>query len=219
MSQQIDLITLTDPRSSAAEAYRTLRTNLTFAALDKPIETLVVSSVAHNDKKSIAAANLAVAIAQGERKTILIDADLRRPALDDIFGVPNTTGLTTMFVERESIANPPLVETGVPNLHLLPSGPLPPNPADLLGSRRMEDVIAALSEQADILLFDTPPVIAVTDAVVLGTKTDGLLLVVTAGKTRRDHAQRAQELLERAKVRVVGSVLLDAPRDAMVSGY
>ncbi len=219
MPQRPDLITLTEPRSPAAEAYRALRTNLTFAALDKPIGTLVVTSPAPGEGKSTTLANLAVTMAQGERRTILVDADLRRPSLHEIFQVPNDRGLTTMFVDSAAMADPPLVETGVENLLLLPSGPLPPNPADLLGSQRMEEVIATLRERADLVLFDAPPVVAVTDAAVLGTKVDGVLLVVRAGHTRRDHAQRAKELLERVHVRIVGAVLTNVPVDLSLGGY
>ncbi len=211
MSPQVPLITLTDPRSAAAEAYRTLRTNLTFTGLDKPIETLVITSPGPNEGKSVTLANLAVTMAQGERRTIVVDADLRRPMLHQIFGVSNGRGLTTMFVEPEALENPPLVKPAVENLWLLPSGPLPPNPADLLGSRRMEEIIAALRARADILLFDAPPVVAVTDAAVLGMKVDGVLLVVASGRTRRDDVQRARELLERAHVRIIGAVLTGAP--------
>jgi len=219
MAKKLDLITVTDPRSPAVEAYRTLRTNLTFAALDKPIETLVITSAAPGAGKSIVLANLAVTMAQGEHRTIMVDADLRRPELHNIFGVANERGLTTMFVEEAALDNPPLMETGVDNLWLLPSGPLPPNPADLLGSRKMEQAIAALKARADVILFDAPPVIAVTDATVLGTKVDGVLLVVSAGRTRREHALRARELLERVHVRIVGAVLNDAPRDVTLGGY
>lgn len=219
MAEQPDLITLTDPRNPAAEAYRTLRTNLTFAALDNPIETLVVTSAAPGEKKSTVLANLAVTMAQGERRIILVDADLRRPGLHEIFGVANDRGLTTMIVEEAALQDPPLLDVGVDNLWLVPSGPLPPNPTDILGSRKMEQVIAALKARADVILFDAPPVIAVTDATVLGTKVDGVLLVVCAGHTRREHAQRARELLERVHVRIVGAVLNDAPRDVTLGGY
>ncbi len=219
MAEQHDLITLTNPRSPAAEAYRTLRTNLTFAALDKPIETLVVTSAAPGEGKSTVLANLAVTMAQGERRTILVDADLRRPGLHEIFGVANDRGLTTMIVEEAALDDPPLIDVGVDNLWLVPSGPLPPNPADILGSRKMEQVIAALKARADVVLFDAPPVVAVTDAAVLGTKVDGVLLVVCAGRTRREHAQRARELLERVHVRVIGAVLNNAPRDVALGGY
>ena len=219
MTEQLDLITLTDPRSPAAEAYRTLRTNLTFAALDKPIETLLVTSPAPGEDKSTVLANLAVTMAQGEQSVILVDADLRRPSLHEIFGAANERGLTTMVVEETALDDPPLVDTGVDNLRLMPSGPLPPNPAGILGSRRMEEAIARLKTRADVILFDAPPVVAVTDAAVLGTKVDGVLLVVRAGRTRREHAQRARELLERGHVRIVGAVLNNAPRDVALGGY
>lgn len=219
MVEQPDLITLTDPRSPAAEAYRTLRTNLTFAALDKPLETLLVTSAAPGEGKSSVLANLAVTMAQGERRVILVDADLRRPHLHEIFGLPNDRGLTTMIVEETALDDPPLIESGVDNLWLMPSGPLPPNPADILGSRRMEEAIARLKSRADVILFDAPPIVAVTDGAVLGTKVDGVLLVVRAGRTRRDHVQQARELLERVHVRIVGAVLSNAPRDVSLGGY
>jgi len=219
MAEQLDLITLTDPRNPAAEAYRTLRTNLTFAALDKPIETLVVTAAASKENKSSVLANLAVTMAQGERRTILVDADLRRPGLHEVFGVANDRGLTSTIVEETALDSPPLLDVGVDNLWLMPSGPLPPNPADILGSRKMEEIIAALKNRADIVLFDAPPIIAVTDAVVLGTKVDGVLLVVRAGRTRREHAEQAKELLERVHIRIVGAVLDNAPLGITLGGY
>lgn len=220
MAERLDLITLTEPRSAAAEAYRTLRTNLTFfAALDRPIETLVVTSAGPDEGKCQVLANLAVTMAQGERRTILVDADLRRPSLHEVFGVSNERGLTTMILDEQAVDAPPLLDVGVENLRLMPSGPLPPNPADVLGSAKMEQVIDALKERADIILFDAPPVVVVTDAAVLGTKVDGVLLVVSAGRTRRDHAERAKELLERVHVRILGAVLNEARRNASLSGY
>ena len=214
-----DLIALTDPRNPAAEAYRTLRTNLTFTALDNPIETLLVTSSAPGEDKSTVIANLAVTMAQGERRIILVDADLRRPSLHEIFEVSNDRGLTSMIVEETTLDDPPLVKVGVDNLWLLPSGPIPPNPAGILGSHKMEHVIDALKGRADVVLFDAPPVVAVTDAAVLGTKVDGVLLVVCAGRTRREHIERAKEQLERVHVRIVGAVLNDAPRDIVLGGY
>lgn len=219
MAKQPNLITLSDPRSPAAEAYRTLRTNLYFSSLDRSLETLVVTSAAPGEGKSTALSNLAVTLAQGDKRTILVDADLRRPSLHTLFDLGNSQGLTTMAVEDHALAAPPLADTGVENLWLLPSGPLPPNPAEILGSRRMEEIISALQTRADMVLFDAPPVIAVTDAAVLGTKVDGVLLVIRAGKTRREHAQRAKELLERVNVRLVGAVLNDAPPDQSLGGY
>ncbi|MGD2165119.1 MAG: CpsD/CapB family tyrosine-protein kinase [Anaerolineae bacterium] len=220
MARTLDLITLTDPRSPASEAYRTLRTNLTFfAALDRPVESLVVTSAAPNEGKSEVLVNLAVTMAQGERRTILVDADLRRPRLHEMFGVANDRGLTTMILEEEALDDPPLVDVGVENLLLVPSGPLPPNPADVLGSGKMEQVIDTFGDRADVILLDAPPVVAVTDAAVLGTKVDGVLLVVSAGRTRREHAARAKELLERVNVRIIGAVLNEATRDVTLSAY
>ena len=219
MEKQPDLITLSDPRSPAAEAYRTLRTNLYFSSLDQALETLVVTSAAPRDGKSTTLSNLAVTMAQGEKRAILVDADLRQPSLHTYFGISNNLGLTTMAVDEDALADPPLVATAVDNLWLLPSGPLPPNPAEILGSRRMEEIIANLKSRADIVLFDAPPVIAVTDAVVLGTKVDGVLLVIRAGKTRREHAAQAKELLEKVNVRLVGAVLTDATPDQSLGGY
>ncbi|MGD2105911.1 MAG: CpsD/CapB family tyrosine-protein kinase, partial [Anaerolineae bacterium] len=172
-----------------------------------------------NEGKSEVLVNLAVTMAQGERRTILVDADLRRPRLHEMFGVANDRGLTTMILEEEALDDPPLVDVGVENLLLVPSGPLPPNPADVLGSGKMEQVIDTFGDRADVILLDAPPVVAVTDAAVLGTKVDGVLLVVSAGRTRREHAARAKELLERVNVRIIGAVLNEATRDVTLSAY
>ncbi len=213
----MDLITLTDPRSPVSESYRTLRTNLSFSSLDKPLRTLVITSAAPDEGKSTTAANLAVTMAQGGKKTILVDCDLRRPSLHTIFGKSAEPGLTNMLLDENS--SPPLQKTEVENLHLLASGAKPPNPADLLGSNKLDIVIERLLESADIILFDAPPVIAVTDAAVLGSKVDGVLLVVKAGKTRRDHAERAKETLEKANVHIIGVTLTNAPKDSALGGY
>jgi len=214
---QPNLITLADPRSPAAEAYRALRTNLMFYRVEHPVSALVMTSPTADEQRSEAVANLAVTLAQGGERTILVDADLRRPAQQALWGLPNDAGLTSLMLTRD--APLPLQATAVENLRILTSGPLPPNPADLLGSRRMNEVIAALRAEADYVLFDAPPVLAVTDAAVLGLKTDGLLLVLRAGSSRRDHAARAKEELERVRVPLIGAVLINAPRDSAVSAY
>lgn len=213
----MDLITLTDPRSPVSEAYRTLRTNLSFYSVDDPIRSLVVTSSASDDGKSIVAANLAVTMAQSGRKTILVESDLRRPTLHDLFGLEAEPGLTNVILGDES--GLPLQITDVDNLSLLASGPKPPNPADMLGSKRIDSLIEELTGQADFVIFDTPPAIAVTDAAVLGAKVDGVLLVISAGKTRREHAERAKETLEKARARIVGVTLTNAPQDSMVGDY
>jgi capsular exopolysaccharide synthesis family protein len=214
-----ELITISEPRSPISEAYRTLRTNLDFAGLDQALETLIVTSAGVGEGKSTTLANLAVVSAQAGRKIILVDADLRRPTLHQTFGLGNETGLTTMMMDQTALASPPLQQTEVEGLSVLTSGILPPNPADLMGSRRMEEVIAALSQQADQVLFDTPPVVAVTDAAVLATKVDGVLLVISAGKTRREYARAAVQRLEQIKARLVGTVLTNMQMGAGFKGY
>jgi non-specific protein-tyrosine kinase len=209
----VNLITLTEPRSAAAEAYRALRTNLMFSSVERPITTLMLTASAQSDDKSAALANLAVTLAQAGNRTILVDADLRRPAQHTIWGVDNARGLTTMMLDEGAFANPPLVSTSVADLSLLPSGALPPVPADVLSSQRMTEVIGALKARASYILFDSPPVLAATDAAILGIKVDGALLAVRAGVTRRDQLARARQALERVHVRVLGVVLTNAPRE------
>lgn len=213
------LITLTDPRAPAAEAYRALRTNLMFYSVDHVIATLAITSPTPDEAKSTALANLAVTLAQGGHRTIVVDCDMRKPNQHSIWGLDNTRGLTTMLLDDAALAAPPVQAVGIEHLQVLTSGPLPPNPADMIGSRRMDEIIAALKAQADYVLFDVPPVLAVTDAALLGVKVDGLVLVLRAGSSRRDHAARAKEELERVKVPLIGTVLINAPRDTAVGGY
>lgn len=207
------LVTLRDPSSMAAEAYRTLRTNIQFSSLDKPIRTLLATSTAPDEGKSTTLANLAVTIAQAEQRVILVDCDLRRPSVHTLFNVPNERGLTSAILAQAEDALP-LQATSVPGLSLLTSGPLPPRPADLLGSRRMEQLIEQLRDAADMVLFDTPPVVAVTDAAVLATRVDGVLLVLQAGQTRRDRAREARQKLEKVKANIIGVVLNNAKLEA-----
>jgi non-specific protein-tyrosine kinase len=216
-SNSLQLVTLSDPRSPAAEAFRTLRTNLMLSGLERPLSTLLVTSAAPDEGKSTTLANLAVTMAQGGRKTILVDCDLRHPHLHELFGVAGEPGLSNVILDK--LDEPPLVATGIDGLLLLPAGHLPPNPADLLGSRQMDRIIASLKAQADIVLFDAPPVIAVTDAALLASKLDGALLVVSAGRTRRDDAQQAKALLERIHVHLVGTVLTNATVDRRLKSY
>ncbi len=217
--RQSTLITFANPRSPISEAYRTLRTNLDFSSLDHPIRSMVVTSAAPEEGKSTTLANLAVAIAQAGKKVVVVDCDLRRPSLHQIFDVRGTVGFTDVMRDDALLASPPLQDTCVPNLYLLTSGALPPNPAELLGSRRMSEVIAALQQQADMILFDAPPVIAVTDGVVLASKVDAVLLVVSAGRTKRDHAKKAKALLDKVNARLIGTVLNNVKGEASLYQY
>lgn len=200
------LITATNPRSPVAEAYRQLRTNIQFSSLDRPIKTLLVTSTSPEEGKSTTLANLAITMAQADRRVILVDCDLRRPVLHQLFRVGNGVGLTTVVANRDA-QEIPFVPTEVPGLLLLPSGPLPPNPSELLGSNRMAEVIEQLKQQADYVLFDSPPIVVVTDAAVLASKVDGVILVIRAGKTKREYAQRAKAMLEKVNANLLGVVL------------
>ena len=212
-----NLITLAQPRSAASEAYRSLRTNLMFSSVEDPIRTLLVTSAARDDQKSITLANLAVTFAQGGNKTILVDADLRQPKQQEIWGISNGRGLSGMMLDDLAISDPPLQDSEVGNLQIVTAGDLPPNPADLLGGKRMDAIIAALKERADYVLFDSPPILAATDAALLGIKLDGALLAIRAGDTRRDHTAQARQALERVHVRIVGAVLTNAPRENRIA--
>jgi capsular exopolysaccharide synthesis family protein len=213
------IITLTDPTSPAAEAYRTLRINLEFASVDEPLRTLLVTSSGPGEGKSTALANLAVAMSDGDQAVILVDADLRRPTQHELFGLPIEPGLSDMFRSESAFNDPPMQSISNSTLRVLTSGPLPPIPSQLLAARKMDEVIASLAEQADIVLFDAPPVVAVTDASLLASKVDGVLLVVRAGNSRRDHVRAAKDRLEKVNARLVGAVLLNAPFDSSLESY
>ena len=214
------LITLTSPQSPISEAYRALRTNIQFASFDKPARTIACTSTGPSEGKTTTVANLAIAFSQGGHRVILVDADLRRPSLHRLFGVANEVGLTSMFIDdlcqEPSLA---LQETIVPNLRLLVSGPLPPNPSELLGSERMRRLIVRLREEADFVLFVSPPILAVTDAAILGHQVDGVLLVLSAYRTKRDHAAKAKSLLEKVNANILGVVLNNVKLDQSLYQY
>jgi capsular exopolysaccharide synthesis family protein len=199
------LVAARAPRSLAAEAYRTLRTNIQFSSLDRDVRTLLVTSPGPDEGKSTVLANLAITMAESGRRVIVADCDLSRPRLHDLFGLQQDPGITTMVLEED--AEPPLQATMIPNLRLLASGPLPPNPSELLASERMARIIARLAESADLILCDSPPLTAVSDAAVLAARVDGVLLVLDAGRTRREPARQAKEQLERVGARLLGTVL------------
>lgn len=206
-----ELVALSSSHSAATEAYRVLRTNLQFAAVESPLRTLLVTSPSPGEGKSLTAANLAVALAQAGRRVVLVDADLHKPRIHRLLGLKNNTGLTTALIQEQPEFEGLLQPGPEPGLSVLTSGPLPPNPAELLGSGRARDFFGHLAQQADIVLFDSPPAVALSDAVILGAQLDGVLLVVEAGRTRREVARRALEALRKVHARVIGVALNRMP--------
>ena len=200
------LIALTEPRSSASEAFRTLRTNIQFAGLDQRCRSIVITAAGAEEGKTTATANFAVVSAQAGARVCVIDSDLRRPSLHRIFGVDNARGLTTALVEGLSFADV-AIPSGVPNLSILASGSLPPNPAELVGSQRMRDCLQAATESFDLVLCDSPPVMAVSDATALAALCDGVILVIRVGKTPQDLLRRVVEQIEGVKGRILGVLL------------
>jgi succinoglycan biosynthesis transport protein ExoP len=212
-----ELVMLDGGQSAGAEAYRVLRTNLQFAAVDRPLRTIVVTSPAPSEGKSFTAANLAMSLAQSGRRVVLVDTDLHRPRLHRLMGLPNGAGLTSALLETQPRLDGLLQETALPSLKVLTSGLLPPNPSELLGSTRMRMLLEELLLEADTVILDSPPVVALSDAAILATQADGVLLVLEAGKTRREWAARAAEALRRVNARIVGVVLNRMP--ARGGGY
>lgn len=216
-----DLITISDPHSAAAEAFQSLRTNIEFSGLERPLHTMLVTSPSEFERgdhadKSRAVANLAVTMAQTGDRVVLIDGDLRRPQQHQLFGVANSQGLADWLNDGQPVA--PLA-TEIDNLHVLPAGPTPGNPVALLSRHHLVEMLAALRQEADYIVIDAPPLLAVTDAALWASKVDGTVLLLEAGRTQREHAQRAKSLLEKVGARIVGAVLLNAERDAAMAGY
>lgn len=201
------LIAYSHPRDPLSEAYRVLRTNLGFSAIDSELNSIIVTSASPGEGKSTTTANLATVMAQAGKQVIIVDSDLRRPTQHRIFGLSNSHGLTTALLDNMSPANTHLKETKVRGLRILTSGPIPPNPAEILSSQRMGQLIEELNEESDVILFDTPPVLSVTDSAVLATQTEGTLFVVQVGETRRDTLIQAVNRIRSANAQVLGVLL------------
>jgi non-specific protein-tyrosine kinase len=201
------LIAALHPKSPISESYRALRTSLRFTSPDRPVRTLLVTSPSALEGKSTTAANLAVVMAQAGNSVVLLDADLRRPTQHRIFGLPNKEGLTSVLVNERLNPDGWLRETAVANLRVLTSGPLPPNPSELLGSQRMQRLLDAILAEADMVILDTPPILPVTDAAVLAPQTDGVLIVTEAGRTREGAMRRALGMLQQVGAKVLGVTL------------
>lgn len=201
------LIAFTNPKSRVSEQFRTLRTNIHFTSPDGDIRSLVITSASHSEGKSTTASNLAIVFAQEGKRVLFIDADMRKPTMHETFKITNTRGLSNVLA-RQIALKVAIQSTEIENLDLMPCGPIPPNPAELLSSHSMDLLFEQALDAYDLLIFDTPPVLAVTDSVILANKCDGTILVVDSGKTEREHALKAKEAITAStKTHLLGAVL------------
>ena len=212
-------ITLTDSRSPTAEAYRTLRTNVSYTSIDRPLRTLMVTSAEPGEGKTTTIANLGVVMAQNGKQVIIADCDLRHPRVHTYFGLANRVGMSTLFTQAALELNGTRQPTQVEHLTVMTTGPLPPNPAELMSSQRMQAILTLMLQAADVVLIDTPPTLAVTDAAALAPAMDGVLLVVRPGKTRTSALRQTLEQLRQVNARVLGVVLNDVIIRGKAYGY
>lgn len=212
------LITLANARSPVSESYRALRTNIDFSSIDENLQVIMVSSAGPGEGKSTTVANLAVAYAQSERKTLLIDADLRKPTVHHTFSISNRWGLSSV-ISKQCTIEEVIQALDIPNLSIITSGVIPPNPAEMLGSNRMTAIIQHLKTQYDVILIDTPPLLAVTDAQIVASKCDGAILVVDQGRVKRDIGKKAIQNLQAVNARILGVVLNNVKRKANEEAY
>lgn len=216
-SEAVSLITIADKSSPIAEQYRTIRTNIQFASADRKIQTIVVTSSGPSEGKSTTAANIAVVFANSGQRVLLVDADMRKPTVHKTFDLTNEVGLSKVLSSNNSVlemSRPSIVD----NLSILTSGPKPPNPSELLGSTRMNQVIEEARHLYDVIIFDMPPVVTVTDAQIMASKADGTLLVVRENVTRKDALTKAKDLLEMVQAKVLG-VVYNGAQNLKDQGY
>jgi len=194
-----------EPKSIAAESYRTLRTNIQYSSFDKEYKVIMITSSEPGEGKSTTAGNLALCLAQGEKKVILVDCDLRKPSLHKKFKISNIVGLSDVMIGKEELVT--AMHRYNNNLVILTSGKIPPNPSEMLSSKAMTTLLDALKKNFDYIILDTPPVQAVTDSQILATKADGAILVVRAERTKKDSVQNAISLLKKVNANIIGTVL------------
>lgn len=193
------------PKSIIAEAYRTLRTNIQYSSVDKEIKTIAITSAEMGEGKTTVAGNIALTFAESEKKVILIDCDLRRPAVHKNFKTSNLTGISEVLLGEITLEE--AVKKYNNNMNILTSGKIPPNPAEMLASSTMTNLIEKLKKEYDIVILDTAPIKVVTDAQILGAKVDGTILVIRAGKTKKEAAIEAKNLLDKVGANILGSIL------------
>jgi succinoglycan biosynthesis transport protein ExoP len=208
-----------EPRSPVAEAFRSLRTNINFASVDTPLRRILITSPTPKDGKTTISSNLAVVLAQGEKKVVLIDADLRRPQIHHRFGLMNRFGLSDLFVQSIDKFADALQPSNSPRLAIITSGSLPPNPAELLTSKRMDTILDLLMKGFDTIIIDTPPILTVTDAAALAQSVDGVILVAKPGSTKKSAFKQSIETLKAVKANILGVVLNEVNPSSRKYGY
>ena len=193
------MITVSQPRAPVSESFRSLRTNLQFSSVENPLREILVTSASPSDGKTSIAANLAAVLAQGDREVLVVDSDLRRPRMHKVFQVSNRIGLSDYFIRPEDKLSGVVKRTNIPRLSVITSGSLPPNPSELLGSSKLLEVLKILEKHFDTLIMDTPPLLAVTDALVLAPRMDGVILIMNPRNTKRGALKHAIERVSAGK--------------------
>ena len=212
-------VAITDGRSAASEAYRTLRTNIQFMTLDNLTRSILVVGAHPECGKTTTVTNLALALAQAGSSVLIVDTDLRRPKIHNIFGCKNFFGLTTMLIENNLNMNAARHKTQIPNLDIIPSGPVPPNPAELLASRKMQKTLKEFQSRYDYVVLDSPPMMSIADASLLAQLADATIMVVAYGETTREEAQKVHQQLSLAKANLIGVVINGIPPHQDPYGY
>lgn len=205
-NERPSLITLTRPSSVVAEQFRTIRTNIQFSMVDNDLKSLSITSAGPGAGKSTISANLAVSFANEGKKVLLVDTDMRKPTVHKTFRLPNHDGLTTLLTDKTAVLSSIIHRLETENLFVLTSGVIPPNPAELLGSNRMIQLKKELEDLFDLVIFDLPPVIAVTDAQIMASKTDGTIFVINKGGADKEMVLKSKELLDKVQANVLGAV-------------
>lgn len=203
------LITEKDPKSIASEAYRTLRTNIQYSSFDKEIKTILVTSTGPGEGKSTTCGNLALTMAQADKRVLVIDCDLRKPTIHKKFTISNEKGVSNFLIGQTALEE--VIHKYSDNLYLLPSGTIPPNPAEMLSSKKLKEFLENVKEEFDCIIIDSPPVMAVTDAQILSTIVDGVLLVAASGQTEKEGIVKAKEQISKVNGRLLGVVLTKMP--------